>query len=238
MTLPFAETPLYSASPEKFIMSATLETRRRSLEDPEGFWGEVAEGIDWIKGWDRVLDSSNPPFYRWFPGAQLNTCYNALDRHVEKRGNQAALIYDSAVTHQRRTYTYRQLRDEVAIFAGALASHGVTKGDRVLLYMPMIPEAVISMLACARLGAVRRSSQCSHALDSARCTRWCSAVLLPRSSQRASMTQSPKQSFRHRAVSKACESSNTNPCSTRPSTSRSTSPERASSVSAKAASVT
>jgi len=154
MTLAFTEPALYSASPEKFIMSITLETRRRSLEDPEGFWGEVAEGIDWITRWDRVLDDSNPPYYRWFPGAQLNTCHNALDRHVEKRGNQAALIYDSAVTHQRRTYTYRQLRDEVAVFAGALASNGVTKGDRVLLYMPMIPEAVIAMLACARLGAV------------------------------------------------------------------------------------
>jgi propionyl-CoA synthetase len=127
MTLAFMEAPLYSASPENFIMSITVETRRRSLEDPEGFWGEVAEGIDWITRWDRVLDDSNPPYYRWFPGAQLNTCYNALDRHVEKRGNQAALIY---------------------------ASNGVAKGDRVLLYMPMIPEAVIAMLACARLGAV------------------------------------------------------------------------------------
>ena len=131
MTLAFESAPLYSGAPEKLIMSATVETRHRSLEDPEGFWGEVAEGIDWISRWDRVLDSSNPPFYRWFPGAQINTCYNALDRHVEKRGNQAALIYDSAVTHQRRTYTYRQLRDDVARFAGALASQGVTKGDRV-----------------------------------------------------------------------------------------------------------
>ncbi|MGD8606232.1 MAG: propionyl-CoA synthetase [Myxococcales bacterium] len=133
---------------------SVLEMRRRSLEDPEGFWGEAAEGIDWITRWDRVLDDSNPPFYRWFEGAQLNTCYNALDRHVEKRGNQAALIYDSAVTHTRRTYTYRQLRAEVALFAGALAAQGVAKGDRVLIYMPMIPEGVIAMLACARLGAV------------------------------------------------------------------------------------
>ena len=152
--LAFREAPLYSRSPEKLIMSATVEMRRRSLEDPNGFWGEVAEDIDWIKRWDRVLDDSNPPFYRWFTGAQLNTCYNALDRHVERRGDQAALIYDSAVTNQSRTYTFRELRDEVAIFAGALAAQGVVKGDRVLLYMPMIPEAVIAMLACARLGAV------------------------------------------------------------------------------------
>ena len=135
-------------------MSSIREMRRRSLEDPEGFWGEVGEDIDWIKRWDRVLDDSNAPFYRWFSGGVLNTCYNALDRHVATRGNQAALIYDSAVTHTRRTYTYRQLRAEVALFAGALAADGVEKGDRVLIYMPMIPEAVIAMLACARLGAV------------------------------------------------------------------------------------
>ena len=144
----------YSGAPEKMVMTSINETRRRSLEDPERFWGKVAEGIDWIKPWDRVLDDSNPPFFRWFAGGQLNTCYNALDRHVATRGNQAALIYDSAVTHTRRTYTYRQLRNEVALFAGALAADAVTKGDRVLIYMPMIPEAVIAMLACARLGAV------------------------------------------------------------------------------------
>jgi len=154
MTLAFGEAERYCRAPEKNIMSATLEMRRRSLEDPNGFWGEVAEGIDWIARWDKVLDDSNPPFYKWFSGGQLNTCYNALDRHVKDRGNQAALIYDSAVTHTRRTYTFRQLRDEVARFAGALAAQGVSKGDRVLIYMPMIPEAVISMLATARLGAV------------------------------------------------------------------------------------
>ena len=135
-------------------MSAIHEIQRRSLEDPAGFWAEAAENIDWIKKWDRALDDSNPPFYRWFAGAKLNTCYNAVDRHVATRGNQAALIYDSAVTHTRRTYTYRQLRAEVALFAGALANDGIVKGDRVLIYMPMIPEAVIAMLACARLGAV------------------------------------------------------------------------------------
>ncbi len=154
IVLAIGEMGLYSRAPEANHMSGILEMRRRSLEDPEGFWGEAAEGIDWITPWDRVLDDSNAPFYRWFPGAQLNTCYNAVDRHVETRGNQAALIYDSAVTRTRRTYTYRQLRQEVALFAGALAAQGVSKGDRVLIYMPMIPEAVIAMLACARLGAV------------------------------------------------------------------------------------
>ncbi len=135
-------------------MATTAELRKRSLEDPEAFWAEQAQAIDWVKPWQRVLDDSNSPFFRWFKGAELNTCYNALDRHVPTRGNQAALIYDSAVTHTTVTYTYRQLRDQVARFAGALAADGVRKGDRVLIYMPMIPEAVIAMLACARLGAV------------------------------------------------------------------------------------
>ena len=135
-------------------MATIKEVWRRSLEDPEGFWGEAAEGIDWYERWNRVLDDSKAPFYRWFQGGRLNTCHNTLDRHIETRGNQAALIYDSAVTHTRRIYTYRHLRDEVALFAGALAGCGVIKGDRVLIYMPMIPEAVIAMLACARLGAV------------------------------------------------------------------------------------
>ncbi len=129
---------------------------KRSLADPEGFWGDAAQEIDWIKKWNRVLDSSNSPFYRWFPGAQCNTCYNALDRHADGgRGDQAALIYDSPVTgNTKKTYTYNQLRDEVAKFAGVLRSHGVTKGDRVIIYMPMIPQAAMAMLACARLGAI------------------------------------------------------------------------------------
>lgn len=132
------------------------EAYAQSLSDPDTFWGKVAEGITWTKKWDKVLDDSNPPFYRWFPGGELNTCYNALDRHVENgRGDQAALIYDSPVTGgTTKTYTYTQLRDETAKFAGVLASQGVTKGDRVILYMPMIAEAAIAMLACARLGAV------------------------------------------------------------------------------------
>ncbi len=131
------------------------EIYARSMEDPEGFWGEVAGDISWSKSWDQVLDASNKPFYRWFKGAELNTCYNALDVHVENgRGEQLALIYDSPVTDSKQTYTYAELTTAVAKFAGVLAAQGVAKGDRVLVYMPMIPEAAIAMLACARLGAV------------------------------------------------------------------------------------
>jgi len=127
----------------------------RSIQDPQAFWGEAAAAIHWYKKWDKVLDDSRAPFYRWFTGGQLNTCYNALDLHVETgRADQAALIYDSPVTSQIKTFTYRELRDTVARFAGALAQQGVAKGDRVVIYMPMVPEAAIAMLACARLGAV------------------------------------------------------------------------------------
>src|SRR5205823_2374349 len=123
--------------------------------DPEGFWAEAGEAIHWYKRWDRVLDGSRPPFYRWFPGAEVNTCYNALDWHVEHgRADQSALIYDSPVTGTVRRFTYRELREEVARFAGALAGEGVGKGDRVIIYMPMVPEAAIAMLACARIGAI------------------------------------------------------------------------------------
>ena len=127
----------------------------RSMEDPEGFWAEAAEAVHWYEKWDKVLDDSRPPFYRWFPGGVTNTCYNALDRHVEGgRADQPALIYDSPVTDTVRSFTYRELRDEVARFAGVLTAHGARKGDRVLIYMPMIPEAVVAMHACARIGAV------------------------------------------------------------------------------------
>ncbi len=131
------------------------EAFARSINDPKGFWGEAAEAIHWYKKWDKVLDDTNKPFYRWFKGGIVNTCYNALDRHVEGgRADQAALIYDSPVTDTIRTYTYRELRDEVAKFAGVLRNLGVGKGDTVIIYIPMIPEAHISMLACARIGAV------------------------------------------------------------------------------------
>ncbi len=118
-------------------------------------WRQAAQDIHWYKAPTTVLDSSNPPFYRWFPDGVTNTCYNALDIHVEQgRGEQTAVIYDSPVTDTKRQYTYAQLLSEVARFAGVLAAQGVTKGDRVLVYMPMVPEALIAMLACARLGAV------------------------------------------------------------------------------------
>ena len=127
----------------------------RSLSDPEAFWAEAAEDIHWERRWDRVLDDSRAPFYRWFPGAVTNTCYNALDRHVEGgRGDQLALIYDSPITGVVERFTYRELLDRVSRVAGVLAESGVGKGDRVLVYMPMVPESVIAMLACARLGAV------------------------------------------------------------------------------------
>src|SRR5579862_6107331 len=128
---------------------------RRSLEDPEGFWEEAASEVEWDEWPGVVLDKGNEPFYRWFAGGVLNTCHNALDRHVAAgRGGQAALIYDSPVTGTKRTFTYTQLRDDVARFAGVLTEVGVGKGDRVVIYMPMVPEAVIAMLACARIGAV------------------------------------------------------------------------------------
>ncbi|WP_433291095.1 propionyl-CoA synthetase [Actinoplanes sp. CA-030573] len=127
----------------------------RSLADPEGFWRDAATLIDWVTPPGRILDDDNPPFYRWFPGAELNTCFNALDRHVEEGlGEQPALVHDSPVTGGLRTYSYRDLRDEVAVFAGALRRLGVGQGDRVVIYMAMVPETVVAMLACARLGAV------------------------------------------------------------------------------------
>jgi len=127
----------------------------RSLRDPEGFWGEAAAQVHWFKRWERVLDASNPPFFRWFRGGVVNTCYNALDRHVDGgRGEWTALIYDSPVTRSIKRYSYRELRDLTARFAGALAALGIGKGDRVIIYMPMVPEALIAMLGCARIGAV------------------------------------------------------------------------------------
>ena len=124
-------------------------------KDPERFWAEAGEAVHWYKHWDRVLDGSRAPFYRWFPGGVVNSCYNALDRHVEQgRADQPALIYDSPVTGTIKTFTYRELRDEVARFAGVLRGQGVRTGDRVIIYMPMVPEAVVAMLACARIGAI------------------------------------------------------------------------------------
>ena len=126
-----------------------------SLADPSGFWAAAAGAVTWTREPNHVLDERNPPFYRWFPDAEMNTCANALDRHVAAgRGDQLALVYDSPVTGAKRTYSYRELLDVTARFAGGLRELGVGKGDRVVLYLPMIPEAVVAMLACARLGAV------------------------------------------------------------------------------------
>ena len=137
------------------MTNAYQQAYERSLQDPEGFWAEAAKDIAWTKTWDKVLDDSRKPYYRWFTGAEGNTCYNAVDRHVEAgRGNQAAIIYDSPVTDTVKTITYSELQDQVSKVAGALRGLGVAKGDRVIVYMPMVPEAVVAMLACARLGAV------------------------------------------------------------------------------------
>jgi propionyl-CoA synthetase len=136
-------------------MGGYAEAYQRSLTDPEGFWSEAAQGIDWYQAPTVVLDASNPPFYRWFSDGVTNTCFNALDRHVAAgRGDQAALIYESPVTGVTRRYSYAELLDEVATFAGVLAGLGVDRGDRVVIYLPMIPQAAVAMLACARIGAV------------------------------------------------------------------------------------
>ncbi len=127
----------------------------QSMNDPDGFWGEAAEACHWYKKWDKVLDDSGKPFYKWFKGAETNTCYNAVDLHVDNGlGEQDAIIYDSPVTGTIQKYTYSELKSTVATFAGVLKSKGVEKGDRVVIYMPMIPEAVFAMLACSRIGAV------------------------------------------------------------------------------------
>jgi propionyl-CoA synthetase len=127
----------------------------RSLADPDGFWGDAAKAIDWYRAPTVVLDRSREPFHRWFPDGVLNTCFNALDRHVATgRADQPALIYDSPVTATKRTFSYRELLAEVSRFAGLLRGLGVTTGDRVVIYLPMVPEAVVAMLACARIGAV------------------------------------------------------------------------------------
>ncbi len=127
----------------------------QSINQPDEFWGAAARELDWYEPWDKVLDTDAKPVPTWFVGGSFNTCHNALDRHVAAgRGDQAALIYDSPITDQKRTYTYSELTDTVARLAGALSASGVGKGDRVLVYMPMIPEAAMAMLACARIGAI------------------------------------------------------------------------------------
>ena len=131
------------------------ETYRRWQRDPDAFWLGVATAVEWERKPETALDASGAPLYRWFPDGRLNMCFNLLDRHVrDGRGEQAALIYDSPVTGQVRAYTYRELLEETARVAGAFARLGVTRGDRVVIYMPMVPEALMAMMACARLGAI------------------------------------------------------------------------------------
>src|SRR5438105_7981326 len=141
--------------PEEKAMTGYAEVYRHSLDHPQQFWAEAAEAIDWERRWDRVLDPSRPPFYRWFSGGRLNTGWNALDRHVAAGcGERIALIWDSPVTDTTLRFTYREMRDRVARLAGVLTGLGVITGDRVLIYMPMVPETAMAMLACARIGAV------------------------------------------------------------------------------------
>ena len=136
-------------------MGKYADIYRHSIDNPEAFWAEAASELHWHKTWDKVLDESAEPHARWFSGAEFNTCYNALDRHVEAgHGDRNALIYDSPVTDQKITYTYAEMQEKVSKLAGALKAKGVDKGDRVIVYMPMIPEAAIAMLACARIGAI------------------------------------------------------------------------------------
>ncbi len=149
---------LYTKSIEKGDeqnMSKYQEAYDESINNPEKFWGEAAKGIHWYKPYTRVLDESKKPFYLWFVGGELNTCYNAVDRHVDSgNGSRIALIYDSPVTGTITQCTYKELLNKVALLAGALQKYGIKKGDRVIIYMPMIPEALYAMLACARIGAI------------------------------------------------------------------------------------
>jgi propionyl-CoA synthetase len=127
---------------------------RRSLEDKEGFWAEEAETLHWHRKWDQVLDYSNPPFCKWFVGGETNICYNAVDRHVEERGDQNAIVWISSETGETREITYRELHEQVQRYAAVMQEQGLRTGDRVIIYLPMIAEALIVMLACLRLGAI------------------------------------------------------------------------------------
>ena len=128
---------------------------QRSITDSEGFWSDVSKDIFWYKKPTKILNSNNPPFYKWFSDGVTNTCYNAIDLHVKNgKGEKIAIIYDSPITNSQKKITYGQLKDLVSTFAGALKNQGIKKGDRIIIYMPMIPEAVIAMLACGRIGAV------------------------------------------------------------------------------------
>ncbi|XP_058841649.1 acyl-CoA synthetase short-chain family member 3, mitochondrial isoform X3 [Acipenser ruthenus] len=148
----YLSTRRYSTS----VISSELYNQAfsSSIQDPEKFWSEAAQSITWFEQWSKTLDNSNPPFTKWFVDGKLNICYNAIDRHVENgRGDQTAIIYDSPVTGSKQAITYSQTLEQVSQLAGVLVKHGVQKGDRVVIYMPMIPQAMFTMLACARIGA-------------------------------------------------------------------------------------
>ena len=131
------------------------EIYQKSIKNPEKFWQEASNDIFWFKKPTKILNKSNPPFYKWFEDGVTNTCYNALDIHIDQgRGQNTALIYDSPITGNKSQHTYEELRAKVSKFSGALKDQGIIKGDRVIIYMPMIPEAIIAMLACARIGAI------------------------------------------------------------------------------------
>ncbi|HEX8741194.1 MAG TPA: AMP-binding protein, partial [Casimicrobiaceae bacterium] len=141
-------------APAGAAYAAYAAFHRRSITDREGFWGEEAKIIDWHTPFERVLDYSRPPFARWFVGGTTNLCHNAVDRHLATRGDTAALVYISTETGQSTRYSFRELHDEVNRCASMLKALGVGRGDRVLIYMPMIAEAAFAMLACARIGAI------------------------------------------------------------------------------------
>ena len=145
-----------SAKEKAWIDNDTyLKMYQESVEDPEGFWDKQADRLDWFKKWDRTLDwDYNKAYIRWYEGGKLNVSHNCLDRHLEVRGDQKALIWESDDPNVDRSFTYKQLHSEVSRFANVMKSLGVVKGDRVMIYMPMIPELAIACLACARIGAV------------------------------------------------------------------------------------
>ncbi len=131
------------------------EIYENSIKNPEKFWKEISDDIFWFKKPSKILNKTNPPFYKWFEDGVTNTCYNALDTHIDQgRGGKLALIYDSPIACKKKQFTYKELREKVSKFAGALTNQGIGKGDRIIIYMPMIPEAVIAMLACGRIGAI------------------------------------------------------------------------------------
>jgi len=132
-----------------------LDIYKSSTKDPKIFWSEVANDVFWYKKPTKILNSNNPPFYKWYEDGVTNTCYNAVDIHVKNgKGKKIAIIYDSPITNSKKKITYSELKDQVSVFAGALVNQGIKKGDRVIIYMPMIPEAVVAMLACGRIGAI------------------------------------------------------------------------------------